>query len=116
MSYRNDPQDDISRGLRNGEHLARRGLGRIADTAADLSDRAGDYARQGADWVREGGSRMRDQVARAQDRTTDYVRAEPMRALLMAAATGAILFAVVRMLGRRMGDDRVGERMGRDGR
>ena len=111
MSYRTDPYDDMSRGLRNGEHMARRGFGRIADTAADLTDRAGDYARQSADWVREGGSRVRDQMVRAQDRTTDYVRAEPMRALLMAAATGAILFAVVRMLGQRVASDRVGERM-----
>ena len=61
--------------------------------------------------MREGGSRVRHQVLRAQDRTTDYVRAEPMRALLMAAATGAILFAVVRMLGQRVASDRVGERM-----
>lgn len=111
MSYRHDPYEDASRTRRNGEHLARRGMGRIADTAAELSDRAGDYARQGADWVREGGSRVRDQVVRAQDRTTDYVRAEPMRALLIAAATGAILFAVVRLLGQRAASDRTGDRM-----
>lgn len=108
--------DDVTDYTRNGAHTryraAQRTRDRLRDAANDLRDeaapvvdrltgRASQAARQGADWVRDRGDLMRYQVARASDRTADYVRDEPMRSLLMAAGVGALVFALVRMLGSR---------------
>jgi ElaB/YqjD/DUF883 family membrane-anchored ribosome-binding protein len=96
-------------GVDAGERASHRMLDRLADKAADLRDEGGpvvdrlasqarDMARHSSQWVREGSERLRDQAGRVSDRTTGYVRDEPVRALLMAAATGALLYAVVRLL------------------
>ncbi len=107
-----DAADALSRGLRDGRQTAHRAMDRLAESAADLRDeaapvidrfteRAGGAARAGAAWARDSGDRVRERVLRASDRTVDYVRDEPVRAVLMAVAVGTVLFAVARMLSSR---------------
>jgi ElaB/YqjD/DUF883 family membrane-anchored ribosome-binding protein len=45
--------------------------------------------------------RMRRSLAQASDRTVGYVRDEPVRTVLMAAAAGAVLYAMVRLFNGR---------------
>jgi ElaB/YqjD/DUF883 family membrane-anchored ribosome-binding protein len=70
--------------------------------AADVvAARAGELARRTGRWLRDGSERAREQIAVASDRTMGYVRQEPARAVLMAAAAGALLFALARSFSSR---------------
>jgi len=108
--------DQTSQAARNAAIDAKRvgnqALDRMASTASDwrdeaaplvdrMADRASTAARHGAEWVRDSSGRMRQQVARVSDRTVGYVRDEPVRTALMAAAAGVVIYAVVRMLSGR---------------
>jgi ElaB/YqjD/DUF883 family membrane-anchored ribosome-binding protein len=99
-------------GLDTTQRLASRTIDRVADRAAEWRDeaapvvdritrRAEGLARDGAHWVQDGTDRVRSTVVRASDRTVGYVREEPVRSVLMAAAAGALIFALVRMLSGR---------------
>lgn len=110
-----DATEAARQGLQDSRSAAHRGIDRLADTAGRwqeqaapamerVSERASDLARQSSQWVRDSGQRMRRQVVRASDRTVGYVRDEPVRSVMIAAAAGALLFALVRMLGSRRED------------
>lgn len=99
-------------GLDTTQRMARQSIDRLVDRAADWRDeaapvvdritqRAEGLARDGAHWVQEGTDRVRSKVVRASDRTVGYVREEPVRSVLMAAAAGALIFALVRVLSGR---------------
>ena len=45
-------------------------------------------------------AQLRDQAVRASDKTVGYIKDEPMKAMLIAAAAGAALMALVALLGR----------------
>lgn len=68
-------------------------LKRAADQAADL-------ARRGVDAITEGSQALRRQALQASDSTRDYIRDEPVKSVLIAAATGAALMALVGLLTR----------------
>ncbi len=74
------------------------------DEAAPLFNRATEqasaYAQRGVNALREGSQAVRDSAVHASDRTTMYIKDEPLKAMLIAAATGAALMALVGMLGR----------------
>jgi ElaB/YqjD/DUF883 family membrane-anchored ribosome-binding protein len=104
--------DHTSQAARDAKRVGNQALDRLACSAADwrdeaapvvdrLSDRASQAARQGADWVRDNSGRVRQQVAKVSDRTVGYVRDEPVRTVLMAAAAGAVIYAFVRLLSSR---------------
>lgn len=67
-----------------------------------LLERAGDQAaaltQRTLDSVRDGSRRVQEQALRTSERTLDYIRAEPVKAVLMATALGAALMA----LGQRL--------------
>lgn len=113
MAMTQDRIDEAARkaraGIDAGESYAKRAVDRIAERATEwreeavpavkhAAERAEDYARQSAQWVRDRGERVRTSVVRASDNTVGYVREDPVRAVLMAAAAGALLYAVVRLL------------------
>lgn len=108
--------DDTARkaheGVEASERFAHKAVSRIAEKAAEwrddaapvlnrASERAEDWARQGKRWVQDGSDRVRTEVTRASDRTVGYMRDEPVKSVLMAAAAGALLYAVVRLLSDR---------------
>ena len=89
--YDRDIETALNRGIDDGRRAVRQ-----------ISDRAGDVARQSADWLRDSGDQVRTQLTRASQRSVDYVRDEPVRSVLMAAAVVTVLFAAVHLLrGRR---------------
>ena len=64
------------------------------------TEAAGALARRGTDALRDASQQLRDTAGRTSDNTVRLVRKEPVRALLIAAATGAALMALVGWLTR----------------
>jgi hypothetical protein len=79
----------------------RNGVRAVGETVDRVTDRAADLARQGSDWARDGSQRMRSQIVRVSDHTARSVRDEPVRTALLVAATGALIYALVRLVGSR---------------
>lgn len=74
-------------------------LGRIAE-------QAGALAQSGVDAVRAGSHQLADKARHAGDGTVRYIQHEPVKSMLIAAATGAALMALVNLVAaRRHGRD-----------
>lgn len=72
-----------------------------ATTGLDAaSQRAGELAHQGAQTLRETTHRLRDGAHQLADGTRQYVRDEPVKSVLIAAATGALLMGLASLLAR----------------
>ena len=63
-----------------------------------LSAQAGAAAKRGIDAVRDSSQQLRDRAVRANDATVAYVKEEPVKAVLLAAATGALLMGLVSLM------------------
>lgn len=59
-----------------------------------------ELARRGIERARETSAQVKDQVGRVGDRSVGYVRDEPVKSLLMAAAAGAAVAGLVAWLAR----------------
>ena len=57
-------------------------------------------ARRGMDAVRDTSQQLRDKAVHASDMTVAYVKDEPIKAMLIAAATGALLMGLISMMAR----------------
>ena len=75
--------------------------------AAPLLHRAGDQigalAQRGADSVRETSQQLRNKAQHASDTTVNYIKDEPVKAILIAAATGAALMALISLISHSRG-------------
>ncbi len=85
------------------------GVQELGAKAAPMLERAQEQAsaiaQRSVDAMRDSTRQLRDQAQHASEVTTDYVRHEPIKAMLMAAACGAALMALVSLLGRSRGND-----------
>ena len=63
-----------------------------------VSQRARDYAHDGYDAARERAAALRDRGQQAVDSTRGYVKEEPIKSLLIAAAVGAAVIALVEVV------------------
>jgi ElaB/YqjD/DUF883 family membrane-anchored ribosome-binding protein len=76
----------------------------LREQAAPLLNRvgaqAGDLAQRGVDAVRDTSQELRDKALRASDGTLNFIRGEPVKAVLIAAATGAALMALIGLMAR----------------
>jgi ElaB/YqjD/DUF883 family membrane-anchored ribosome-binding protein len=61
---------------------------------------AGRGAARGMEAVRDTSQQLRERAQQAQDMTVAYVKDEPIKAMLIAAATGALLMGLISLLGR----------------
>jgi len=68
-------------------------LNRVAAKAEEL-------ARRSADAVRDRSADIKERAVRTSDMTIGYIKDEPVKAILIAAATGAVLMALVSLLNR----------------
>ena len=72
-----------------------------------LQDKAGNLAQRGLNAVQgavhDGALQLRDQASDVTDTTVRYIQTEPFKAVLIAAATGAALMALVSMVSRSRG-------------
>ena len=69
-----------------------------------VSAQAEAVARRGIDAMKDGSQQLRDKALRATDSTVAYVKDEPVKAMLIAAATGAVLMGLVSLMGRSRND------------
>lgn len=81
--------------------------GRVQDLRDDtlpalerVSRQASKLAQRSADLVRDSSQQLRDSARQASDRTVGYIRDEPVRSVLLAAAAGAALMALVALMAR----------------
>lgn len=87
----NQTADAVNEGLDNLRESGTSALTRAAAKADAL-------ANKGMEQARRAGSAVREQAQVTGDRTVEYIRQEPVKAVLMAAAAGAV---VALLLGRR---------------
>lgn len=97
--------------IRSTQRLANQSLENLAEKVQDLRDQtipllnrvaseAEALARRGLDSVRETSAQLRDRAAKVSDNTAGYIKDEPMKSMLIAAATGAALMALVSLVTR----------------
>jgi ElaB/YqjD/DUF883 family membrane-anchored ribosome-binding protein len=103
--------DSASSAIRSTQNVANAAFDRLndqVDRARDhaapllnrLSSQAESAARRSADAVRETSAQLRERALRAQDTTVGYIKDEPVKAMLIAAATGAVLMALIGLMSR----------------
>ncbi len=79
---------------------ADRALDGLSNQAHNLQQDASHLSQKGLNAMRDGTQHLRDSAQRASDGTLHYVKAEPVKALLIAAATGAALMALIGLMSR----------------
>jgi len=97
--------------IRSTQRLGNDAIDSLAGSAQDLRNevtpminRAGEqasaFAQRGVNAVLDSSQHLRDSAQRASDNTVMYIKDEPLKSMLIAAATGAALMALVGMLSR----------------
>ncbi|EYC52930.1 hypothetical protein AZ34_13495 [Hylemonella gracilis str. Niagara R] len=67
---------------------------------AQTSEKVSALLLQGLDAVQGAGKKLLDQASNANQVTVEYIRKEPVKSVLIAAATGALLGALLMMVTR----------------
>jgi ElaB/YqjD/DUF883 family membrane-anchored ribosome-binding protein len=86
-------------------------LSSLSDKGQDMRDQAApvinrvaakaeELARRSADAMRDSSQQIKERAYRAQDMTVGYIKDEPLKSILIAAAAGAALMALVSLLAR----------------
>ncbi len=97
--------------IRSTQRVANEALDGLAGSVQDLrqqaapllnrvSEQAGAMAQRGVDAVRDGSAQLREKALQAQDTTVSYIKDEPVKAMLIAAAAGAALMAMLSLMTR----------------
>jgi len=97
--------------IRATQRVANETLDGLSDSLMDahqqvapLLNRAGDkasaFAQRGMAAVRDTSKQLRDKALQASDTTATYIKNDPIKAVLIAAATGAALMALVSLISR----------------
>jgi ElaB/YqjD/DUF883 family membrane-anchored ribosome-binding protein len=73
------------------------GSERITPAIVQAAEQAESLMRQGADALREHAASLRERATDATDRTAGYIRDEPLKSVLIAAAAGAALMAIANL-------------------
>ena len=108
--------DSAAQALRSTQSVANQAFDRLNDkleSARDtavplinrLSSQAETVARRGVEAVRDTGAQVRERALKASDSTVSYIKDEPVKAMLIAAATGAALMALIGLLSRSRNAD-----------
>jgi ElaB/YqjD/DUF883 family membrane-anchored ribosome-binding protein len=71
-----------------------------APMLSKVTSQAEAAARRGIDAVRDTSQQLRDKAVHVSDTTVAYVKDEPIKAMLIAAATGALLMGLISMMAR----------------
>ena len=98
--------------IRSSQRLANQTLDQLAAQVESARTSAGpalegiahdanSLARRGTDALRQRSDQLRDQALHARDSARGYIQHEPLKAVLIAAATGAALVALGTLLTHR---------------
>ena len=69
-------------------------------TVSNLQEQTSKFAQRGIDAVHDGALQLRDQAQHGTDATVQYIQREPIKSVLIAAAAGASLMAVISLMNR----------------
>ena len=72
-----------------------------AEEAHRLGDVAKDFMRSNVSTIKDLGASLKEEAALASDRTQAFVREDPVKAVLIAAAGGAAIAALIMLASRR---------------
>jgi ElaB/YqjD/DUF883 family membrane-anchored ribosome-binding protein len=97
--------------IRSTQRAADSALDRLSDKVDEVRSQAAPIlnkvtsqaeaaARRGIDAVRDTSQQLREKATQASDMTVAYVKDEPIKAMLIAAATGALLMGIITLLSR----------------
>jgi ElaB/YqjD/DUF883 family membrane-anchored ribosome-binding protein len=97
--------------IKSTQRVANEALDSLSGSVQDLrsqaapmlnrtSDQIGALAQRGVDAVRDSSQQLREKALRASDSAVGYVKDEPVKAMLIAAATGAALMALLGLMAR----------------
>lgn len=64
------------------------------------SEQASALVQRGVDSVRDTSQHLRESVHHASDNTVNYIKEEPIKSILIAAATGAAIMALISLMSR----------------
>ena len=102
------------RAIQSTQRVANEALDSLSNSVHDLRDQAAPalrrsseqitaLAQRGMDAVRDTSQELRDKALRASDQTVGYIKGEPVKAMLIAAAAGATLMALLSLMTRSRG-------------
>ena len=72
----------------------------VAEKVSHAIDQADALASRGVEAVRDGAQQIRDKAHSVSDSTVSYIKEEPVKAVLIAAAAGAALMALLSLASR----------------
>lgn len=72
----------------------------VAPKLVRMAEQAEALAHRSADALRDGSHQLREKTEQASQQTLQYIRDEPVRSVLIAAAAGATLMALLALFGR----------------
>ncbi|HET7528056.1 MAG TPA: hypothetical protein VFK10_19100 [Burkholderiaceae bacterium] len=104
-----DAPPSVEPATQSAHGVADQALDKLSSNAQDLREQvsplleraraqANALAQRGVDAVRDRSLQVREQAQRASDRTLSYIKDEPVKAVLIAAAAGAALMALMGLL------------------
>lgn len=85
--------DEVSSSLDHARHETGAALRQLANDSEALAHR-------GMERVRDSADHLRERSLHARDATSNYIQHEPMKSVLIAAAAGAALMALVALFSR----------------
>jgi X-X-X-Leu-X-X-Gly heptad repeat protein len=68
--------------------------------ATDLATRGAQALRDGSNQLQDRASQLQHQAQRGAESTVTYIKEEPLKAMLMAAASGAVLMGLIGLISR----------------
>jgi len=89
----NDALDNLAGRVQDMRHDAAPVLNRASEQVSALAQRSMEA-------MRDTSQQLRDKALRVSDNTVGYIKDEPVKAMLIAAATGAALMALISLMTR----------------
>jgi ElaB/YqjD/DUF883 family membrane-anchored ribosome-binding protein len=107
--------DSAAAAIRTTQNVTNEAFDRLSDRVEDarshaapllnrITAQAEEAARRGVEVVRDTSAQVRSKAVHATDTTVGYIKDEPIKAVLIAAATGAALMALIGLFSRSRRD------------
>lgn len=93
-------RDQVTEGEQVLADAVQEGSERITPALVKAAEEAESLVRRSAEALREQTAHLRERAASATDSTAAYIRDEPLKSVLIAAAAGAALMAVASLIAR----------------
>lgn len=90
----------VDEAIRGSQQAAHQAVDRLADGAERLAANTERLAQRSAEALRESSLHLRERARHAADSTIVHIRQEPLKAVLIAGAIGAVLGVLLSLTGR----------------